>query len=144
VENYYRYFLSIHIIAVISWMAGILYLFRLFVYHAEEKEQVVKDRFIVMERRLSLAIMIPAHIVALLMGILMLIANPSLLDHNWMRLKILLALLLIGMTHSAASMRRKLASGENKISSKTYRILNEIPTILMIGIVFLVILKPFS
>jgi len=142
-DTLYRYFLALHIVAVISWMAGILYLYRLFVYHAEETENVVKERFIVMERRLYRFITTPAMWLSIAMGTAMLAVNPSLLEHHWMRAKLFCVFFLIGITQMAGPMHRKLASGESKKTSKTFRILNEVPTLLMIAIVFLVILKPF-
>src|SRR3954467_14050717 len=96
---WYRIILSVHLIAVISWMAGILYLFRLFVYHAAETEEVVKARFIVMEKKLYRIITVPAMTVAFLMGVTMLSMNPVLLEQKWMWGKLFFALALIGVTH---------------------------------------------
>lgn len=138
----YRITLAFHIIAVICWMAGILYLIRLFVYHAMETEAVVKSRFEVMEFRLYRYITSPAMVVAFILGIAMLFQNPSLLQEGWMHGKLFLVVLLIGVTHMAGSLRKKLANGTSTRSVKFFRILNEVPTLLMIGIVLLAILKP--
>ena len=140
----YRTLLALHLIAVISWMAGILYLFRLFVYHAAETESVVKDRFKVMERKLYRIILMPAMVVALLLGIGMLVLNPILLQAPWMHLKLTFALTLIGVSHYAGRCLKEFEKGHRPHSERTFRILNEVPTLLMIFIVFLVILRPFT
>jgi putative membrane protein len=139
----YRVFLAFHVIAVISWMAGILYLFRLFVYHAQETENVVKTRFIVMERKLYRFITVPAMLVSVALGLEMVSLQPYLLETHWFQTKAVLVVFLIGVTFWAGRIHRDLVSEKCRISSKTFRFLNEIPTLLMIGIVLLVILKPF-
>lgn len=141
--NSYRIFMALHIISVISWMAGILYLYRLFIYHTEETLDVVKERFVVMEERLYRIITRPAMYLSIFFGGLMVWENPSLLTLHWFHVKLFLALLLIGMTLLSVPFRKKLQTGQSQVSSKTFRILNEVPTLLMIGIVFLVILKAF-
>ncbi|NBX92084.1 MAG: protoporphyrinogen oxidase HemJ [Proteobacteria bacterium] len=139
----YRVLLALHVIAIISWMAGILYLFRLFVYHAQENLDAVKERFMVMERKLYQIITLPAMVVAFLLGIGMVYLQPYLLETHWFRLKVVLVLFLMGVTHWSGRILKDFARSQCKISSKTFRFLNEIPTLLMIGIVLLVILKPF-
>jgi protoporphyrinogen IX oxidase len=139
----YRFVLAFHIIAVISWMAGILYLIRLFVYHRSESEAVVKARFEVMEYRLYKYITNPAMIVALVLGIYMLVDNPALMKEPWMHAKLGLVVLLIGVTHYASRIRKQLAAGKLPHTVKFFRIYNELPTLLMICIVMLVILRPF-
>lgn len=141
--SWYRFILAVHVIAVISWMAGILYLYRFFVYHADETEDVVKNRFVLMEDKLYRIITYPAMWVSLMMGSAMVGLQPYLLETHWFRLKIILFLLLIAVTLWAGSLRKQLSSGSCRISSRQFRFINEIPTLLMIGIVFLVILKPF-
>lgn len=141
--SFYRLVLAFHVIAVISWMAGILYLFRLFVYHAQESESVVKQRFGVMENKLYKIITYPAMWVSLVLGTTMVALQPFLLETYWFRIKALLAFLLIGVTLWAGNLRSQLQDDSCKITSRTFRFLNEIPTLLMIGIVLLVILKPF-
>ncbi|MBM4304833.1 MAG: CopD family protein [Deltaproteobacteria bacterium] len=142
-SSLYRWFLAVHLIAVISWMAGILYLWRLFVYHVEAKEQIVKDTLSVMERKLYRFITMPAMTVAFILGVSMIVYNPNLLNYHWMRGKLALAFFMIGITHMAGAVHKKLIKGECKFSSKTLRILNEVPTLLMIGIILLAILQPF-
>lgn len=139
----YRTVLALHIISVICWMAGILYLIRLLIYHAIETEAVVKSRFETMESRLYRVITMPAMTAALAFGIWMLVLNPSLFSQGWMHAKLLLVVFLIGVTHSSKAVMRKLAAGQWQRGDRFLRILNEVPTLLMIIIVFLVILKPF-
>ena len=140
---WYRLILAIHLIAVISWMAGILYLYRLFVYHAAETEAVVKSRFVMMEERLARIIMLPAMVATLVFGIIMLALNPDLLRQGWMHAKLLFVAGLMFMTHFAGSVRRELEAGTCKRSSKFFRFANEVPTLMMIGIILMVILRPF-
>ena len=139
----YRFVLALHLISVISWMAGILYLYRLFVYHAEETEGLVKMRFIVMEKKLLRIITLPAAIASLAFGVAMLVMQPILLQQPWMHAKLGLVVLLLGMTHYAGKIRKQLEAGVSRRSGKFFRIANEVPTLLMIGIVLLVILRPF-
>lgn len=141
--SWYRFILAVHVIAVISWMAGILYLFRFFVYHAAETESIVKERFILMEDKLYRIITYPAMWVSLAMGSSLVGLQPYFLETHWFRAKIILFLILIATTLWAGTLRKQLADGTCKISSRQFRFINEIPTLLMIGIVFLVILKPF-
>ena len=139
----YRIILALHLVAVISWMAAILYLYRLFVYHREETEHVVKERFQMMEKRLSMIILLPAALGSLIFGIVLLALSPGLMQERWMWAKLVLVVFLLGLTHFAGSLRRRLAAGSCPYSGRALRILNEIPALLMIGIIFLVILQPF-
>ncbi len=139
----YRFILALHLIAVISWMAGILYLLRLFVYHRSETEKIVKSRFVVMEFRLQRYITSPAMVAALGFGLYMLIENPTLLQQPWMHAKLTLVICLMAVTHYASVVRKKLAVDELPHSEKFFRFFNEVPTLLMIAIVMLVILRPF-
>jgi putative membrane protein len=139
----YRFVLSLHIVFIICWMAGILYLYRLFVYHAEETETVVKERFKIMEKRLLRYITMPAMLASLVFGVVMLGMNPSLLHQPWMHAKLFFVVLLMGMTHYSGIQRKQLESGTSSKSGRFYRILNEIPTLLMLLIVLLVIMRPF-
>jgi len=124
-------------------MAGILYLYRLFVYHIEETESVVKERFKVMEAKLMHIILLPAMLVSLLLGIVMIAMNPTIMKGPWMHTKLLLVVGLMFMSHYAGKLRRELGDGTCRKTSKQLRILNEVPTVLMIGIVFMVIMRPF-
>lgn len=141
--NVYAWIKALHIIAVISWMAGLLYLPRLFVYHcavAPGSEQ--SETFKVMERRLLKAIMTPAMIVAWAAG-LALVWLGGFVTAIWFDLKFLAVLALSGVHGLMARWMNQFAVDANQHPQKFYRIVNEIPTILMIVIVILVVLKPF-
>lgn len=135
---------ALHVIAVIAWMAGILYLPRLFVYHANAAPgSETSELFKVMERRLANAIMTPAMIATWVFGLWLLALNPAWFSDPWMHVK-LSAVLLMTVAHGALSRWRKaFARDANTRPSKFFRIFNEIPTVLMIVIVIMVIGKPF-
>ena len=134
---------ALHLISVMSWMAGLLYLPRLFVYHAETTvESVRAETFKVMERRLLKAIMNPAMIASFVFGIWMIVLAPGLLYEPWMHVKILCVLLMAGCHGVFSKMRRRLENDEPPRSSRAYRIWNEAPTVLMVIIVFMAVVKP--
>ncbi len=135
---------AVHVMAIISWMAGLLYLYRLFVYHAMETEEVVRQRLQVMERRLINGIAHPAAIVSIVTGLTMLYLTPGYLTQPWMHAKLTLVVGMIVMHELASRFRKRLISEPNAIPHKTFRILNEVPTLLMIGIVIMIIVRPFS
>ena len=145
--NTYLLFKSIHLIAVISWMAGLLYLPRIFVYHSEatanNKSEDLISTFKIMERRLFIYIMNPAMIVAWIFGLLLIhtigIDNLSFI---WLQLKLFFVVILTIYHFFLFQCLRKFAENNNSYSSKFYRIINEIPTILLIVIIFVVIFKP--
>lgn len=137
----YKVFLALHVISVISWMAGILYLIRLFVYHSMETEEIVATRFCLMEQRLYRYITFPAMLSTYLFGGLMLLQRPFLLHLSWLQVKLVLVLMLTVATLFARLVIKEFAQQKNNRTSTFYRIYNEIPTLLMILIVFLVILK---
>lgn len=143
IREYYDWFKALHIIAVISWMAGMLYLPRLFVYHCQvQVGSEESERFKLMERRLLRIIINPAMIVAWVVGVLLAMA-ADLWMQPWFHVKLTL---LVGMqlVHAVmARSRRYFAKDQNRKSEKFYRILNEVPTVLMIGIVILAVVKPF-
>ncbi|MDO8494649.1 MAG: CopD family protein, partial [Deltaproteobacteria bacterium] len=134
---------AIHIIAVISWMAGLLYLLRLFIYHNQETEYVVKDRFQVMERRLLNFITTPAAVLALISGVMLLYYFPVYLLQGWFHTKILGIAGMMFIHFKSYRMMSRLKTEDRPYSNVGLRFLNEIPTLLMIGIVILVVLKPF-
>jgi protoporphyrinogen IX oxidase len=139
----YEWIKALHVIAVISWMAGMLYLPRLFVYHCEaEIGSKQSETFKVMERRLLKAIINPAMIVTWLAGLYLAWAGHWYLS-GWFHAKFLLVLLMSGVHGFFAGRVRAFAADRNAYSPKFYRIINEVPTILMIAIVILVIVKPF-
>jgi putative membrane protein len=134
---------ALHIISVIAWMAGLLYLPRLFVYHADTPSGSVQaETFKIMERRLLKAIMNPAMIFTFIFGIWMLVLGPALLTEIWMMIKIVCVFGLAGCHGLFSRMRRDLENDRLPYSSKVYRIWNEAPTVLMIIIVVMVVVKP--
>lgn len=136
---------ALHIIAVIAWMAGLLYLPRLFVYHASvEKGSVQAETFKVMERRLYRAIMTPAMIASWIFG-LWLAFGFGLVDFSrgWMWLKAGLVIAMSGYHLYLGRLRRDFAADSNVKSSRFFRAINEVPTLLMIAIVIAVVVKPF-
>ena len=142
--NLYLLFKSLHLIAVISWMAGLLYLPRIFVYHVEnfEKKETT-EVFEIMEKRLYNYIMRPAMLLSWLLGIiLVLIIGIESFSFLWLQIKFALVVLLTIYHEYLGKCIRLLKSGENEKSSKFYRIINEIPTVLLIFIVFIIIFKP--
>lgn len=142
--DHYLSIKALHLIAVISWMAGLLYLPRLFVYHAQQENgSQASEIFKIMERRLYRFIMQPAMIVAWVLGGLMIYANPDLFSQGWIHVKLTLLILLTGAHHMMGAWVKKFANDANVKGDKFYRIINEIPTVLMIIIVFMAVLKPF-
>jgi putative membrane protein len=142
--NVYPWIKALHIIAVIAFMAGMLYLPRLFVYHADTpKNSPQSETFKIMERRLEMGIILPALIVMLASGAFLAIEGDF-LTAKWFHGKLLCVALLIGAYFFARQARRRFGLDENRYSSKLYRFFNEIPTILMIFVVVLVVVKPFA
>lgn len=140
----YEWLKALHLIAVIAWMAGMLYLPRLFVYHAAAAHgSELSETFKVMEQRLLRLIMNPAMIATFILGIWMLAENPALLREPFMHAKLTLVLLMTGVHGWLAKLLRDFAADANRHSQKFYRVLNEVPTVLMIGIVILIIVRPF-
>ena len=134
---------AFHLIAVMSWMAGLLYLPRLFVYHAMvEAESLRAQTFKLMERRLLRAIMNPAMILSWLLGLWLLHQNPELLVMPWIWVKLTCVVLMTAAHMIFARMRRQLEQ-DIALSEKAYRWWNEVPTILMIIIVIMAIVEPF-
>jgi putative membrane protein len=139
----YEWIKALHVIAVIAWMAGMLYLPRLFVYHCKaEAGSKQSETFKVMELRLLRAIINPAMIVTWLAGLYLAWAGHWYVA-GWFHVKFLLVLLLSGVHGFLARAVRDFAADRNQRSQKFYRIINEVPTVLMIAIVVLVVVKPF-
>jgi putative membrane protein len=135
---------ALHIMAVIAWMAAMLYLPRLFVYHSESPVgSPQSETFKVMERRLMRAIMTPSMIAVWVLGITLVVLDPSLLSQGWLHAKILLVLALSGLHGLLAATRRAFAEDRNTRSARFYRIVNELPALAMVLIVILVVVKPF-
>ena len=145
--NTYLLFKSIHLIAVISWMAGLLYLPRIFVYHSgavkNNKSEDLISTFKIMERRLFVYIMNPAMIVSWIFGILLIhTIGVDNLSSIWLQLKLLFVIILTIYHFFLFRCLRKFDENKNLFTSRFYRIINEIPTVLLIGIVLVVVLKP--
>ncbi len=141
---HYEWLRALHIISVISWMAGMLYLPRLFVYHADAPIGSDKsETFKIMERKLLRIIMNPAMIAVWVFGLLMLWANPALMEQGWMHGKILFVVLMSGLHGFFAKTVKIFARDQNRRPNKFYRYINEIPALLMIIIVILAVAEPF-
>ncbi|HTZ77695.1 MAG TPA: protoporphyrinogen oxidase HemJ [Stellaceae bacterium] len=141
----YPWIKAFHIISVVAWMAGLFYLPRLFVYHADApKGSQQSETFKTMERRLLRGIMNPAMVATYVFG-LTLLATPGVVDwhRGWIHAKLALVLVLTGYHMFLARCRREFAADQNRRPARFYRIINEVPTLLLIGIVILVVVKPF-
>jgi putative membrane protein len=143
--EWYRPILALHVIAVISWMAGILYLYRLLVYAAERRHEHerVEDLLKTMTRRLWKAITLPAMVVTWLAGLTMVHLNPSLLGTTWFRIKFLSVIFLTISTVYAGIFVRRVQESAPLPKGRAFRFLNEVPTLLMIIIVIMVIVRPW-
>jgi putative membrane protein len=144
----YEWLKALHIIAVIAWMAGMLYLPRLFVYHCEaEPGSRQSETFKVMERRLLRAIINPAMIVTWILGLWLACIGPDVrygwFAEPWLQIKLVLVLAMSAVHGVLARCVKDFAADRNRRSQKYYRIINEVPTVLMIFIVLVVVLKPF-
>ena len=145
--NTYLLFKSIHLIAVISWMAGLLYLPRIFVYHSEavqnNKSEDLMETFKMMERRLFIYIMNPAMIASWIFGVLLIhTISVDNFGSIWLQLKLAFVIILTIYHFFLFQCLRKFAENSNTYSSRFYRIINEIPTVLLIGIILVVVFKP--
>jgi putative membrane protein len=142
-DDLYLWIKAVHVIAVIAWMAGMLYLPRLFVYHVDaERGSVQSETFKVMERRLYRAIINPAMMIAWAAG-LWLAWKGFAFQGGWLHAKITLVVAMSGMHGYLGGAVRRFAEDRNEKPARHWRIVNEVPTLLMIGIVILVIVKPF-
>ena len=145
--NTYLFFKSIHLIAVISWMAGLLYLPRIFVYHCEavanNKSEDLMSTFKTMERRLFIYIMNPAMILSWIFGVLLIhTIGMDNFGFLWLQLKLLFVVILTIYHFFLFQCLRKFTDNNNSYSPKFYRIINEIPTVLLISIILIVVFKP--
>ncbi len=141
--NYYLLFKSLHLIAVISWLAGLLYLPRIFVYHADASHESQREIFKVMERKLYNYIMMPAMILSWLFGILLIHSTGfSVFTELWMQVKLAAVIILTYYHFTLLKHLKNFAVDDNHKSSKFFRIYNEIPTIILIVVIFLVVFKP--
>jgi putative membrane protein len=144
--DWYSIVKAFHIIAVISWMAGMLYLPRLFVYHAETgPHSPMSETFKVMEGRLHKAIIVPAMAATWILGLLLVFAFDvvDIRSDGWLHAKLFLVVLLSGFHGALSRWRKDFAADRNRHSARFFRIANEVPTVLMVLIVLLVVIKPF-
>ncbi len=141
--NTYLLFKSLHLISVISWMAGLLYLPRIFVYHSENNNEIISNVFKTMEKRLFYYIMTPAMILSWAFGLVLVHEiGFDQLANLWLQLKFILVALLTIYHFYLGSMLNKFKLDQNTKTAKFYRYINEIPTLLLIFIVFIVVFKP--
>ena len=141
--NSYLLFKSLHLIAAISWMAGLLYLPRIFVYHSENNNEIITSVFKTMEKKLFYYIMTPAMILSWLFGLLLVSqVGFDQLNSLWLQLKLILVVLITIYHFYLGLLLNKFERDQNKKSSKFYRYINEIPTLLLVLVVFIVIFKP--
>lgn len=142
----YPWLKAVHLMAVISWMAGIFYLPRLFVYHTERAVVggELSETYKVMEEKLYKIIMGPAMVVTWVVGVALLLV-PGIADWGsvWLWVKLILVVLMTGFHHMLGKWRKEFAADANQKTGRFYRIMNEAPTLLMIGIVIMVVVKPF-
>ncbi|MGF1544295.1 MAG: protoporphyrinogen oxidase HemJ [Parvularculaceae bacterium] len=140
----YPWIKGVHVIAVIAWMAGMLYLPRLFVYHHQAAQGgEAEAAFVAMERRLYKLIMTPSIVAVWLLALLMLAINPGVAASGWFALKFLLVLGVSGVHGFYGAARRRFEAGERPRTEKFWRIMNEVPFVLMAGAVLLAVAKPF-
>jgi len=132
---------AFHVIAVVTWFAGLFYLPRLFVYHADASDSISLARFVVMERRLF-ALMTIGAVASVGLGAAMLVAAPSYLTMGWLRIKLVLVLLLIAYHGFCYRLMRDFAENRNTRSARWYRAFNEVPSLLLVAIVVLAVAKP--
>lgn len=136
------YVKAFHIIAMVAWFAGLFYLPRLFVYHADTQDETSNERFKIMERRLYYGITWPAALLTTVLGLWLLSYNPNYyLKAGWMHAKLTLVLILWGYHLLCGHYRKVFAQDKNPKSSRFFRIYNEMPTLLLVGIVLLVVVK---
>ena len=141
--NLYLLFKSLHLIAVISWMAGLLYLPRIFVYHSEANHDSQKSVFKTMERKLYNYIMMPAMMLSWLFGVLLIHSlGFAVFAELWMQIKIIAVIILTYYHFLLGKFLNDFAINDNKRSSKFFRTINEVPTIILIVVVFVVVFKP--
>ena len=141
--NSYLLFKSLHLIAVISWMAGLLYLPRIFVYHSENSNEIITTVFKTMERKLFYYIMTPAMVLSWLFGLALLHElGLNQLVNLWLQLKLILVILITIYHFYLGHLLYKFKLNQNEKTSKFYRFINEIPTLLLVFIIFIVVFKP--
>lgn len=142
--DYYILIKSLHIISMVAWMAGLFYLPRLYVYHCDAKSKEMDETFQVMERKLLRYIMNPAMILTWVFGLWMVFLNIEyLMSAGWFHVKFLLVFILSGFHGMLAKYRKDFAAGTNTKTHKFYRLINEVPTVILVVVVILAVVKPF-
>jgi putative membrane protein len=147
VIEYYLFFKALHIVGFVSWFAGLFYLVRIFVYHAETKEKPVEHRafmqaeFSLMQGRAYSIIATPAMVITWVCGLVMIYSSPALLDQNWLRVKLVLLLILTGYHFYCRGIMKNQATGTDKMTSFQFRLLNEFPTLFLVAIVLLAVVR---
>ena len=145
--EYYRYILAVHIIFMVSWMAGLFYIVRLFIYHTEANDrselerEILQTEFKKIERKLWNIITTPAMVLTVLAGVTMIVLNPDLMSQSWLHVKLTFVVLLLIYHFICHRIMNQLAKGVYKLSSFKLRMWNEVATILLVAIVFTVMLK---
>jgi protoporphyrinogen IX oxidase len=135
---------TFHIVAVITWFAALFYLPRLFVYHAMAEDEISRERFKIMQRKLYRGIMTPSMVAVIALGIWLISYNPSYFMHSaWMHAKLTLVVLLIAYHQYCGYLMRQFRDDKNTKSHVFYRFFNEVPVLMLIAIVILVVVKPF-
>ena len=142
--GFYPWIKALHVISVIAWMAGMFYLPRLFVYHTSAPAgSATSETFKVMERKLMRIIMTPAMLATWIFGGTLLAMNPALLQEGWLAVKLVFVIGLTGLHHMMIGWMRAFAEDRNRRSARYFRVANEVPTLAMIVIVIMVIVRPF-
>ncbi|EAQ67474.1 hypothetical protein MED121_16144 [Marinomonas sp. MED121] len=135
---------AFHLVAMVSWFAGLFYLPRIFVYHADAKDTISNERFKIMERKLYRGIMTPAAVVTLALGIWLVSFNPEYyMKSGWFHAKLTLVVVLLGYHHACGRLLKKFANDANTRSHVFFRWFNELPVFILIAIAILVIVRPF-
>lgn len=135
---------SLHLIGVITWFAGLFYIFRLYVYHVEnQNHSKTVDIFKTMERRLYYAITWPAMVLTVTMGVVLFLMNPTVFESKWFYLKLVFLVLLFGYHFYSGYVRKRFLKDDIFLTSKQCRLINEVPTIVLLVVVPLAIIKPF-
>ncbi|MBL1177879.1 protoporphyrinogen oxidase HemJ [Pantanalinema sp. GBBB05] len=143
----YQWFKAFHIVGIVCWFAGMFYLPRLFVYHAEANEQpeparsILKNQYQIMEKRLYSIIMTPAMLLTIAMAIGLLTVEPEVLKQPWMHVKLACVLLLVGYHHYCKRLMKKLAADECQMTGQQFRWFNEFPTVFFVIVVMLAVFK---
>ncbi len=141
-QPFYLWFKAFHVTFVVAYFAGLFYLPRLFVYHADARDALSHDRFVIMERRLYGLTHIAGGL-AVLLGIMLVVTAPDLLKMHWLHAKLTLVVLLIVYQAWCKKLLVALREGKNTRSAKWFRVFNEVPAVLLIGIAILAVVKPF-